>query len=120
MPAGEFDGCFGLVVSSSERMASSRSVSAVDAPCIGVPPAIEILVAAVLDPGPGVEDRETGLEPGLEFGLDLDFGTPRSETRVPAAEGGGLDGGGVADFDGGGVGPSAGCEGVDVPDLAGI
>ena len=52
--------------------------------------------------GPGVDVRETG----LDFGLGL--GRPRSETRVPAADGGGLDGWG------GGV---AALAGVDVPDL---
>jgi hypothetical protein len=121
MPAAEFEGCFGLVVSSRERMASSRSVTAVEAPCMGVPPVMEILVAEGLGPGPGVDDREAGFELGLELGLDLDFGASKSETRLPAADGGALDGGGVADFGGGAfVGPSLGCDGVEVPDLAGM
>jgi hypothetical protein len=69
---------------------------------------MEILVV-----GPGVDDREVGVD------LGLDFGARRSETRLPAAEGGALTGGGVADLVGGVLdGPS--CEGVEVWDLAGI
>jgi len=122
IPSGELEGCFGLVVSSRERMASSRSVTAVEAPCMGVPPVMEILVGGGLGPGPGVDEREAGVELGRELGLDLDFGARRSDTRLPAAEGGALDGGGVAGFGGGAlVGPSLlGCEGVDVPDRAGM
>lgn len=121
MPAGELEACLGLVVSSRERMASSRSVSAVEAPCPGIPPVMEILVVVGLGPGPGVDDREAGLELGLEFGLDLDLGASRSETRLPIAEGGAFDSGGVPDFCGGGLeGPSIRCAGVEVPDLAGI
>lgn len=64
-------------------MASSRSERAVEAPCIGVPPAMEIFVVAFLPlEGPGVEVRETG--------LDLGLGLPRSETKVPWADGGGF------------------------------
>lgn len=83
MPEAELEVCVGLVVISSWRMASSRSERAVEAPCMGVPPAIEILVAAFLPLlGPGVEVREAG--------FDLGFGLPRSETNVPWADGGGF------------------------------
>lgn len=69
-------------------MASSRSVRAVEAPCIGVPPAMVILVFNAFELGPGVDD----LEEGFEFGLDLDLGTGRrSETNVPATLGCVLD-----------------------------
>jgi hypothetical protein len=82
---------------------------------------MDILVAAGLGPGPGVDDREVGFELGLEFGLDFDFGASKSETRLPAAEGGAFEGGGVADLGGGAlVRPSFACEGVEVPDLAGM
>lgn len=110
-----------MVVNSRERMASSRSVTAVEAPCIGVPPVMDILVVDCLGPGPGVDDREAGFELGRELGLDLDFGARRSETRLPAADGGALGGGGVADLGGGPLdGPSLACAGVEVPDLAGM
>lgn len=61
----------GLVWISSSRMADSRSDNAVDWPCIGVPPAMEILVL-----GFAAGDAER------EFGLDV------SEIRRPAADGG--------------------------------
>ena len=81
MPEAVLEVWVGLVVISSWRIASSRSESAVEAPCMGVPPAMEIFVAAFLPLlGPGVEVRETG--------LDLGFGLPRSETNVPWADGG--------------------------------
>lgn len=111
MPAGVLEAWVGLVVSSSERMACSRSVRAVEAPCMGVPPAMEILVVVFLAPGPGVDD----LELGLEFGLDLDLGTgSRSETKVPAALDCGF--GCVCCCDGGFDGPWSWC-GVEAPDL---
>jgi hypothetical protein len=68
-----------------------------------VPPVIETLVVVLVvvvlreEDGPGVEVRETGLD------LGLDLGTPRSDTSVPMAEGGGFEGccgGGVADLAG--------------------
>lgn len=82
MPEDELEVCVGLVVISSWRMASSRSERAVEAPCMGVPPAMEILVALFLPLllGPGVEVRETG--------FDFGFGLPRSEINVPWADGG--------------------------------
>jgi hypothetical protein len=49
---------------------------------------MDIFVADPLEPGPGVDD----LELGLEFGLDLGLGTGRrSDTRVPADLGWALD-----------------------------
>jgi hypothetical protein len=57
-------------------MAASRSVNAVEAPAIGVPPAIEILVLALL--GFGVDDRVTGVDFGFAFCCP-------SEMRYPAA-----------------------------------
>lgn len=77
IPEEELEVWVGLVVISSCRMASSRSERAVEAPCMGVPPAMEIFVVVVFLPliGPGVEVRETG--------LDLGLGLPRSETKVP-------------------------------------
>lgn len=82
---------------------------------------MDILVAGSFGPGPGVDDREAGFELGLELGLDLDFGASKSETRLPAAEGGAFEGVGVAAFGGGPLlGPSFACEGVEVPDLAGM
>jgi hypothetical protein len=64
----------GLVCSSRERMAESRPVRAVDAPCIGVPP-----VMLTLAFGAGDAVREAGAL--LEVGF-------RSDMRCPAAEGG--------------------------------
>jgi hypothetical protein len=78
-----------------------------------------LVVAVVLlreEDGPGVEVRETEVDFGLVFGR------PRSDTRVPIAEGGGLEGcgAGVADLAGDGF-PRLPLpllfEGVDVPDL---
>ncbi|KUI60727.1 hypothetical protein VP1G_11228 [Cytospora mali] len=76
----------GFVVISRERMAASRSATAVEAPCMGVPPVMEILVVwpVPLDDGPGVELREVG------FDLGFCFGARRSETSEPAADGGAL------------------------------
>lgn len=69
--------CFvGFVLSSSDRMAKSRAESAVEAPCIGVPPTILTFVFNALF-GAGDEVREPG--------WDLLF---MSEMREPAAEGG--------------------------------
>lgn len=67
----------GLVWISSARIADSRSFSAVDAPCMGVPPAT--------------------LTFALGFGEELrdDF---VSEISWPAADGGSLDGGGAGDI----------------------
>ncbi|ROW13981.1 hypothetical protein VPNG_04094 [Cytospora leucostoma] len=118
----------GFVVTSRERMAASRSATAVEAPCMGVPPVREILVVCPLllppppppppplvEDGPGVELREAGPE------LGFCFGARRSETSEPAADGGGLlgfwFGGGVEVF---GVGALDGTllpAGVDAPDL---
>jgi hypothetical protein len=64
----------GLVWISRERMAESSSVRAVEAPCMGVPPVIFILVF-----GAGEEVREAGAL--LEVGF-------RSDMRWPAADGG--------------------------------
>jgi hypothetical protein len=64
----------GLVWISSERMAESSAERAVEAPCMGVPPVMFILVF-----GPGEEVREVGAL--LEVGF-------RSDMRWPAAEGG--------------------------------
>lgn len=121
IPAAELVEWEGFVVISSERMAWSRSESAVEAPCMGTPPAMDILVALpplwwFLPDGPGVEVLEFG------FDLALDLGRPRSDTRVPVAEGGALEdcvGGGVAVLTGGALlGPAlAALDGVDVPDL---
>lgn len=68
-------------------MAASRSERAVEAPCIGVPPVMEIFVEAVevFGPGPGVEDREAGFERGFVFGAS------RSEVRMPADDNLGFD-----------------------------
>lgn len=55
-------------------MAESSSVRAVEAPCIGVPPVMEIFVF-----GAGEEVREAGAL------FDVGF---RSDIRWPAAEGG--------------------------------
>lgn len=90
MPEEVLEVWVGLVVISSCRMASSRSERAVEAPCMGVPPAMEIFVGVFLLlvlVGPGVEVRETG----LDCVLGLGFGLPRSETSVPWADGGGFD-----------------------------
>lgn len=90
---------------------------AVEAPCIGTPPAIDTLVALplFLPEGPGVDVREFG------FDFDLDFGTPRSDTNIPAADGGTLGvcaGGGVAVFAGCALlGPALAFDDVDVPDF---
>jgi hypothetical protein len=70
----------GLVCSSRERMAESRAVRAVDAPCMGVPPVMLTLVL-----GAGEDVREAGAL--LEAGF-------RSDIRWPAAEGGVRDVGG--------------------------
>lgn len=70
----------GFVCSSRERMAESRAVRAVDAPCMGVPPVILTLVL-----GAGEDVREAGAL--LEAGF-------RSDIRWPAAEGGVRDVGG--------------------------
>ena len=104
----------GFVVISSERMAASRSFRAVEAPCIGVPPAMDTLADGVFDLelGPGVDVRETGLDLGFDFG-----GASKSETRLPAADGGGLERFGVEDL---GVGAFDGgllLTGVELPDL---
>lgn len=56
----------GFVVISRERMAASRSAIAVDAPAMGSPPAIDILVVVDAE-GFGVELRDTGLDLGLDF-----------------------------------------------------
>lgn len=75
----------GLVVISRERIAASRSATAPEAPCMGVPPVIDTLVLGALffeEEGPGVEEREVG------FDVGLGFGARRSEIREPAAEGG--------------------------------
>lgn len=85
IPAAVFVECVGFVVISRARMAWSRSVKAVEAPCMGTPPVMVILVvfALFLEEGPGVEV--------LEFGFDrgFDLGRPSSEIKVPpAAEGG--------------------------------
>ena len=56
-------------------MAESRAVSAVEAPCMGVPPVMFTFVF-----GAGEEIREVGALLGAGFG---------SEIRCPAAEGGG-------------------------------
>lgn len=76
----------GFVVISRDLIAASKSDRAVDAPCMGVPPVIEIFAAGALffELGPGVDEREVG----FEFGFDL--GARRSDTREPAADGGGL------------------------------
>ena len=88
-----------------------------------MPPDIDILADEpwFLEPGPGVEVRDTG----FDFGFGL--GRPRSETRVPAADGGGfegprLGGGGVDVCTGGGglLGPPLACTGVEVSDLPDI
>ena len=63
-----------FVCISRARMAESRSLRVVEAPCIGVPPERAILVL-----GAGEEVREFVVR---TFG--------RSERRVPAADGGGL------------------------------
>jgi len=61
----------GFVCISSSRIADSRSVRAVDWPCMGVPP---VMVTLVFDLD-GDDEREDGLE---------------SDIRRPAAEGGSL------------------------------
>jgi hypothetical protein len=66
----------GLVWSSRERIAESKAVRAVEAPCMGVPPVMAILVF-----GAGEEVRVTGALRDVGFG---------SEIRRPAAEGGGF------------------------------
>ncbi len=63
-----------LVWISRERIAESRALRAVDAPCMGVPPVILTFVF-----GAGEEVREPGAL--LDTGL-------RSEMRWPAADGG--------------------------------
>lgn len=79
-------------------MAASRSATAPEAPCIGVPPVMDTFVLGALlldEAGPGVELREVGFE------VDFCLGASRSETREPAADGGGLVvfwGGGVDVF----------------------
>lgn len=68
-------------------MAASRSATAPEAPCIGVPPVMDTFVLAALfldEAGPGVELRDVGFD---EF---FCLGARRSETREPAADGGGL------------------------------
>lgn len=113
--AVELLACEGLVTSSRLLIASSRSVRAVEAPCMGIPPAMETLVVVpeFLELGFGVDVRDTG------FDLGLGFGRPSSDTSVPAADGRG--GGGVADLGGGGfVGPWSLPAGVDEPDLLGM
>ena len=67
---------------------------------MGVPPVMLILVVVALGLGPGVDEREVGVDEGRELGRDLDFGASRSETKLPAAEGGALDGGGVGALEG--------------------
>lgn len=56
-------------------MAASRSVKAVEAPFMGVPPTMEILVE--LPPGFGVDEREALAD------LGLDFAAGSSEIRKP-------------------------------------
>jgi hypothetical protein len=58
----------GFVEISSARIAASRSDMAVEAPAMGMPPAIEILV--VVAAGFGVELREAGVD------FDFDLGGP--------------------------------------------
>lgn len=70
----------GFVCSSRERIAESRAVRAVDAPCMGVPPVMLTLVF-----GAGEEVRDAGAL--LEVGF-------RSDIRWPAADGGVRDTGG--------------------------
>lgn len=65
-----------------------------------------------LDPGPGVDVRDTGLDLGFDFGA-----ANRSETRLPAAEGGGFEGGGVEDFGVGALDGGLLFTGVVLPDL---
>lgn len=69
----------GLVCSSSARMAESRSMREVEAPCMGVPPERGMVVL-----GKGEEEREEGWEEGREEVRTLG----REDMRVPAAEGG--------------------------------
>ncbi len=81
---------------------------------MGTPPVMDIFVVLPLfrELGPGVDVREVG----FDFGL----GRPSSETKVPAAEGGGFDGwgGGVADFATGALlVPLLLFDGVEAPDL---
>jgi hypothetical protein len=84
----------GLVCISSALIADSRSESAVDAPCIGVPPATLILAA-------------------LAFGLGEELRDDLvSEMSWPAAEGG--------SFDAGGAGDMPRDPGVEVPDVEGF
>ena len=71
--AGVVEERAGLVWISRARIAESRSLRAVEAPCIGIPPDRLILV---LGAGEGVRDEV------------LTLGT--SEIREPAADGGGL------------------------------
>jgi hypothetical protein len=54
----------GFVEISSALIAASRSEMAVEAPAIGIPPAIDIFV---LGAGFGVELRDTGVDLGLGF-----------------------------------------------------
>jgi len=70
----------GFVCISRLLIAESRSERAVLAPCIGVPPAIEILVFAAEGAGEDV------LEDLALFGAGM-----RSEISGPAADGGGFD-----------------------------
>lgn len=80
-------------------MASSRSDRAVEAPCMGTPPAMDTLVVLplFLEDGPGVDARDVG------FDFELGLRRPRSDTNEPVADGGSFEGwgGGVADFIGG-------------------
>lgn len=97
MPSFVFEAWEGSVEISRDRMAWSRSEITLEEPCMGTPPVMEILVVADCwllreAGGPGVEVREEG--------LDLDFCLAgRSDMRVPAADGGGLEEG----WEGGGL-----------------
>lgn len=68
---------------SSVRIAASRSESAVEAPCMAFPPVMFIFVF-----GAGEALREGFWEVTRDEAVDLDF-LPKSDIKVPAAEGGG-------------------------------
>lgn len=68
---------------SNVRIAASRSERAVEAPCMAFPPVIITFVF-----GAGEALREGFWEAAREEEVDLDF-FPKSDIRVPAAEGGG-------------------------------
>lgn len=96
------DDSVGFVWISSARIADSRSVRAVDAPCIGVPPGTLTLA--------------------LGFGDEFREGF--SEMRCPAADGGSLGaawvGGGVEAVAAGGAGEIPRDLGVEDPDVRGL